>query len=1083
MDFLHKDLDKSLKTTQNFMNALDRETPLYEYQLLNQDAGFPLHLKLENLGRLGSTSARGYLSILALSLFNGKSEAEMKAAIAGGKEEVCFALTRDSPFRVCVQGLTCTAQYARIGVTIFFSMQCLDLATLLLMANANQFGASVKCFRTDGEARKACEQYARERPGSVVDISEEPIGEMSLVGLMTVLTEVMERMDGEFSFIVPSEAQSFHGYTLAAACGVYLREKGLESRVSLVATKGQEIKPEVAVLNELQEFAYNPYPERDLLMVFDDWDKDKNGVVSGKEVAEAFAGLFGDYIDASSAEARRRIALRVLGDPDTSLTTSEFRAMVCAQVAEAVQEYRRCYIDRLMDVHPDRYEHVAVGVTRGDELRALKACLSHTHTYSSGFSNHALACALYHSDKLRIRTSVAAVVVGGRVNPHVFENEFAEALKIDRQLVRFMVHMAKDPKREADIFAVIARHHGNTVRVSSDLIDAGMGVVLRVTLYTLGAASLAEIRHDILAIPGVHSFDVIDSPAATPAVPLPARSASSSDEEEHHTEIPPALNGDLAAQGFRTVAFDTEMCGIHEQAGVTLEGVEQAYQRLQRYKATHETLVYRSNSYSKAIAKTYGFEDEASAPSVYLMLENTQQTGSFKVRGASSAIAKYYEYCTKLRDAAKAAGADGSYAPVPVLKGVLACSAGNHGSGVSKICSQLGVPCCIVCPATTPATKLTNMRRFGAEIVKHGIAFDQASAFGAQLCKDRSYTFVPPFNSWDVIEGQATIAYELLRKQPDLDTILVNVGGGGLISGIAIYAKLFAAKRGKPIRIVGIQADVVHPLRHYKETGELTFVEPSTQTLADGCNVKVCGGIHNDVLYNLVDEYVGVAENEIAASMTHCLMKTRTLTEGGGVMGLTALLYQRIKLRPNEKVAVVLCGGNLDLQRLSVISRFGLKALGQCVTVNVDVPDTPGQLQRVEETVAAHDARLSSIIHIREADGLSWDHVRLNMTIMCHSFESINNILISFIRKCGLRPEIVDHTSVPNDQVVFKPFNDELRAFLGEKEKSLLERKTAFEKNQKDHPMLKRKHGDDEEQAQTARATPSKRRKGSNNKH
>ena len=100
--------------------------------------------------------------------------------------------------------------------------------------------------------------------------------------------------------------------------------------------------------------------------------------------------------------------------------------------------------------------------------------------------------------------------------------------------------------------------------------------------------------------------------------------------------------------------------------------------------------------------------------------------------------------------------------------------------------------------------------------------------------------------------------------------------------------------------------------------------------------------IHNDILFNLVTEYIGVAENEIAASMTHCLMKTRTLTEGGGVMGLTALLYKRLKLRPNEKVAVVLCGGNLDLQRLSVISRFVLKALGQCVTVNVDVPDVPG---------------------------------------------------------------------------------------------------------------------------------------------
>jgi len=340
------------------------------------------------------------------------------------------------------------------------------------------------------------------------------------------------------------------------------------------------------------------------------------------------------------------------------------------------------------------------------------------------------------------------------------------------------------------------------------------------------------------------------------------------------------------------------------------------------------------------------------------------------------------------------------------------------------------------------------MRRFGAEIVKYGAAFDQASAYGDKLCKERGSTFVPPYNSWDVIEGQATIAYELLRKQPDIDTIIVNVGGGGMISGIALYAKKFAEKRGKPIRIVGVQADVVHPFRHYKETGELVYVDPARQTLADGCNVKVGGGIHDVVLRNLVDEWVGVAENEIAASMLHCLFRTRTLTEGAGVMGLTALLYERMVVRPGEKVAVILCGGNLDLQRLSVLTVFGLKALGRLVTVTLDVPNRCGQVSKINRIVATHGMRIRQMLHQHDADNLEWDSVRITITLSGNSFQSINSVLIHIMHDTGLLPTIVNQGAVPNAEEVFASFNAEKAKIIAERAATQSTKKAAFEKSQ-----------------------------------
>jgi len=241
---------------------------------------------------------------------------------------------------------------------------------------------------------------------------------------------------------------------------------------------------------------------------------------------------------------------------------------------------------------------------------------------------------------------------------------------------------------------------------------------------------------------------------------------------------------------------------------------------------------------------------------------------------------------------------------------------------------------------------------------------------------------------------------------------------------------------------------VVHPFRNYKKSGELVYVDPARQTLADGCNVKVGGGIHDVVLRELVDEWVGVAENEIAASMLHCLFRTRTLTEGAGVMGLTALLYERLAVRPGEKVAVILCGGNLDLQRLSVLTLFGLKALGRLVTVTIDVPNRSGQLAKINSIVAAHGMRIRQMLHQHDADNLEWDSVRITITLSGNSFESINSVLIHIMHATGLLPTIVNQGAVPNAEEVFAPFNTEKDKIIAERAATQSAKKVAFEKAQ-----------------------------------
>eukprot|EP00702_Spironucleus_salmonicida_P004441 EST45732.1 Threonine dehydratase [Spironucleus salmonicida] len=403
-----------------------------------------------------------------------------------------------------------------------------------------------------------------------------------------------------------------------------------------------------------------------------------------------------------------------------------------------------------------------------------------------------------------------------------------------------------------------------------------------------------------------------------------------------------ATNQDYSAEHGDNTVYTSNLNSLQD---ITPESVKLAYERLVSRQCTDKTGVLLSQHYTQILGHK-----------VYFVMENLQQTGSFKIRGATNMLLKAIEQN-------------------PSLQGVVACSAGNHAQGVAKTSKALGIKCTIVCPESAPATKLYATQRYGAEVIKHGPVFDAAQSYALNLAKQRNWLFVPPFNSFDVVEGQATIAYEMYQKiKPD--TVIVNVGGGGMIAGITTYMKKVAPNT----KIVAIQAEKVFPLEGYENTHKFVDVDKTAATIADGCNVKIPGGVHSPV-FDEISQYVGVSENEIAATIINFLLTTKTVTEGAGCMGLAALLYKKYIPAENESIAVVICGGNIDLSRIAQIFQTGTISMGKYMQMKMLIGNGPGQLLKVMKTIQKFGGVCDKIRHTRNDQKCDWD--RAWMTIGC----------------------------------------------------------------------------------------------------
>jgi len=325
---------------------------------------------------------------------------------------------------------------------------------------------------------------------------------------------------------------------------------------------------------------------------------------------------------------------------------------------------------------------------------------------------------------------------------------------------------------------------------------------------------------------------------------------------------------------------------------------------------------------------------------VYLKAECLQRAGSFKIRGAYNTISRLSEDEKK--------------------RGVVTGSAGNHAQAVALAAKLLGIKATIVLPEFAPLTKVVATRGYGAEAILYGSTFDEAVAHSRELEREHSYTYVHAFDDERVIAGQGTIGLEIAEGLPETTVVVVPIGGGGLISGIAIAAKNLIPN----VRVIGVQAANVAPVNLSLKAGEP--VEAKHQpTIADGIAVKRPGALTLPIIREFVDEVVEVSEEEIARGIYHCAQNAHLVVEGAGAAGAAALLARKVELGPNDTACVVLCGGNIDGNLLTRVIEQVLVRQGRYVVFKLLVVDRPGALAAMLDQVALSGANVVEVNHQR----------------------------------------------------------------------------------------------------------------------
>jgi threonine dehydratase len=341
---------------------------------------------------------------------------------------------------------------------------------------------------------------------------------------------------------------------------------------------------------------------------------------------------------------------------------------------------------------------------------------------------------------------------------------------------------------------------------------------------------------------------------------------------------------------------------------------------------------------------------------VYLKAENTQRSGSFKLRGAYNTISRL--------------------SPAERERGVIAHSAGNHAQGVALAARLLGVPATIVMPERAPLTKVAATRRFGAEVLLHGATFDDAGARAREIQSQRGLTYVHAFNDERVIAGQGTIGLELVEALPDLKLLIVPIGGGGLISGIALAVKALLPD----VRIVGVQAAGCTSIPQSLAAGE-PIAAPAARTIADGIAVKRPGDLTLPIIRELVDQVVIVDDDEIARGIAYIVQNARLVIEGAGAAGVAALLSGKIAPRADETVGVVMGGGNIDGNLLARVIEQVLVKQGRYILLRTTVDDRPGNLAPLISHVAEAGANVIDIFHRRAVWLVPVDRVGIEMVL------------------------------------------------------------------------------------------------------
>ena len=368
---------------------------------------------------------------------------------------------------------------------------------------------------------------------------------------------------------------------------------------------------------------------------------------------------------------------------------------------------------------------------------------------------------------------------------------------------------------------------------------------------------------------------------------------------------------------------------------------------------------------------------------VHLKLENLQRTGSFKIRGATYRL-------SRLTAEERA-------------RGVVAASAGNHAQGVALAAQQLGIPATIFMPLGVPVPKLLATRGYGAEVVLEGATVETPLRLAAEFAERTGAVLIHPFDHRDVIVGQGTLGLELWDEVPDLDTVILGIGGGGLIAGVAAAIKARAAAEGRQVRIIGVQAANSAAYPASLAAGRPLEVE-TTPTIADGIAVARPGDIPFEIIRELVDEVVTVTEDDIARALLVLLERAKQVVEPAGAAGVAAILAGKVEA--SGTTVSVLTGGNIDPLLLQRVVAHGLSASGRYMTLQIPLPDRPGQLARVSELLAQVGANVTEVLHTRHGQGLQISEVILQLSVETRGEDHRAQVIAALVA-AGFAPSVV----------------------------------------------------------------------------
>ena len=359
------------------------------------------------------------------------------------------------------------------------------------------------------------------------------------------------------------------------------------------------------------------------------------------------------------------------------------------------------------------------------------------------------------------------------------------------------------------------------------------------------------------------------------------------------------------------------------------------------------------------------FFSELSGNEVYLKPENLQHTGAFKLRGAYNKLSQLTEEERQ--------------------RGVITASAGNHAQGVAFAAQKLGIKAVICMPATTPILKVEATKNFGVEVVLHGDSFDDAAAHSLELQKQYGYVYVHPFNDREVLLGQGTTALEIINELKDVDAILVPVGGGGFVSGVALATKLVSPT----VKVIGVEPENAACMKAALEAGKIVTLD-SADTVADGCAVKTAGELTFAFCQKYLDDIITVNEMEIMSALLSLIEKHKLIAEGAGVLSLAAL--QKLPFK-DKKVAAIVSGGNIDISTISTLIDKALIARGRIFCFAVMLPDKPGQLLNVSQILTDENANVIKLEHDQARVTDSFKKVVLEVTVETNNQDHINRII------------------------------------------------------------------------------------------